>query len=86
MKITEKILHKYSPFYKLEMRINDNYKFIAIEEDYLSLTFPETDLNLKVQEHKDFLRLHYLEKRFHLLLLEKDADCFENKEIYKVVP
>ena len=81
MKNTENILQKYSPFYKLEMRINNDFKFIAIDEDFLSLTFPETDLNLQVQDHKEFLRVHYLAKRFHLLLLENDADCFENKKI-----
>lgn len=81
MKTTESILQKYSPFYKLEMRINDDFKFIAIDKDFLLHTFPETDLNLKVQEHKDFLRVHYLAKRFHLLLLEKGTNCFENKEI-----
>jgi len=81
MKTTENILQKYSPFYKLEMRINNDFKFIAIDEDCLSLTFPETDLNLQVQDHEDFLRVHYLAKRFHLLLLEKDADCFKNKKI-----
>ena len=85
MKSTENILQKYSPFYKLEMSINNDFKFIAIDENFLSLTFPETDLNLQVQDHKDFLRVHYLEKRFHLLLLEKDADCFGNKEISKEI-
>ena len=85
MKTTESILQKYSPFYKLEMRINDDFKFIAIDKDFLSLTFPETDLNLKVQEHKDFLRVHYLAKRFHLLLLEKGVECFENKEVSKEI-
>ena len=85
IKTTESILQKYSPFYKLEMRINDDFKFIAIDEGFLSVTFPETDLNLKVQNHKDFLRVHYLKKRFHLLLLEKDGDCFEKKEISKEI-
>ena len=81
METTENILQKYLPFYKLEMRINNDFKFIAIDEDFLSLTIPETDLNLQVQDHKDFLRVHYLAKRFHLLLLEKDANCFKNKKI-----
>ena len=85
MKTTENILQKYSPFYKLEMRINDDFRFIAIDEGFLSLTFPETDLNLQVQVHEDFLRVHYLAKRFHLLLLKKEADCFENKKISKEV-
>ena len=81
MKTTETILQKYSQFYQLEMRINDDFKFIAIDESFLSLTFPETDLNLKVQNHEDFVRIHYLTKRFHLLILEKGSDCFENEEI-----
>jgi len=85
METTENILQKYSPFYKLEMRINNDFKFIAIDEGFLSLTFPETDLNLQVQDHKDFLRVHYLAKRFHLLLLEKDANCFENKKISREI-
>ena len=81
MKKTESILQKYSPFYKLDMRLNDDYKFIAIDESFLSLYFPETDLNLNVQIHKEFLRMHYLTKRFHLLLLKKGASCFKNYHI-----
>ena len=77
MKATQSILQKYAPFYKLEMRFNDEYKFIAIDEDFLSFNFSETDLNLNVQYHKDFLRLHYLEKKFHLLLLSDGVDCFK---------
>ena len=77
MKATQSILQKYAPFYKLEMRFNDEYKFIAIDEDFLSFNFSETDLNLSVQYHKDFLRLHYLEKKFHLLLLSDGVDCFK---------
>ena len=77
MKATQSILQKYAPFYKLEMRFNDEYKFIAIDEDFLSFNFSETDLNLNVQYHKDFLRLHYLEKKFHLLLLDEKVDCFK---------
>ena len=68
MKTTRDILQKYSPFYKLEMRFNDEYKFIAIDEDFLSFNFSETDLNQNVQHHKDFLRVHYLEKKFHSYL------------------
>jgi len=77
MKATQSILQKYAPFYKLEMRFNDEYKFIAIDEDFLSFNFSDTDLNLNVQYHKDFLRLHYLDKKFHLLLLDKEVDCFK---------
>jgi len=85
MQATESILQKYSPFYNLEMSINDDFKFIAIDEDFLTRSFPESNLKLKVQDHKDFLRIHYLAKRFHLLLLEKDSDYFENKELSKEI-
>ena len=81
MKATEEILKKYSPFYKLEMKLNDQYKFIAIDKDFLSLKFPETNLKLSVQSHKNFLRIHYLQKKFHLLLLERNTDCFEGLQI-----
>ena len=80
MKTTRDILQKYSPFYKLEMRFNDEYKFIAIDEDFLSFNFSKTDLNLNVQHHKDFLRVHYLEKKFHLLIFDKEVDCFKDLE------
>ncbi len=85
MQTTESILNKYSPFYKLKMHLNDDFKFIAIDKDFLSATFPETDFNLKVQDHKEFLRIHYLAKKFHLLLLEKSADPFKDQEISKEV-
>ena len=81
MKATEEILKKYSPFYKLEMKLNDQYKFIAIDKDFLSLKFPETNRKLSVQSHKNFLRIHYLKKRFHLLIIERGSDCFEENEI-----
>ena len=77
MKTTQNILQKYAPFYKLEMRCNDEHKFFAIDEEFLLLNFFETDLNLNVQNHKEFLRMHYLEKRFHLLLLDKGVDCLK---------
>ena len=81
LKETEEILKKYSPFYKLKMRLNDNYKFIAINENFLSDTFPDTDLNLNVQQQGEFLRMHYLEKKYHLLLLNAGYTCFKDFEI-----
>ena len=81
MKSTKDILKKYSPFYKLKMLLNDNYKFIGIHEDFLLQTFSETDLNLTVQSHPEFLRIHYLKKQFHLLLLQKENDCFKELKI-----
>ena len=80
MKGTEEILKKYSPFYKLKMILNDNYKFIAINEDFLSDTFLDTDLNLNVQRQGEFLRMHYLKKKYHLLLLNKGYTCFKDFE------
>ena len=81
LKETEEILKKYSPFYKLKMRLNDNYKFIDINENFLSDTFPDTDLNLNVQQQGEFLRMHYLKKKYHLLLLNAGYTCFKDFEI-----
>ena len=81
MKATKDILEKYSPFYKLEMKLSNEYRYIAIDNDFLSQTFSETDLNLNIQNHQKFLRIHYLQKRFHLLLLDKNSDCFKGLEI-----
>ena len=53
MKATQDILQRYAPFYKLEMLLNDEYKFVAIDEDCLSLNFSETEFDLNVQYHKD---------------------------------
>ena len=81
LKETEEILKKYSPFYKLKMRLNENYKFIAINENFLSDTFPDTDLNQNVQQQGEFLRMHYLKKKYHLLLLNTGYTCFKDFEI-----
>ena len=81
MKATEEILKKYSPFYKLKMTLNDDYEFIAINEDFLLDTFSNTNLNLNVQQQGKFLRMHYLDKKYHLLLLNKGYTCFKDFEI-----
>ncbi len=83
MQATEQILMKYSPFYKLKMQINDNFRFIAIDESSLKTTFPETNLNLKVQGYKNILRVHYLKKKYHLLLLKKSSSYFDDYIVSK---
>ena len=59
------------------------YWFKSAQDVEFSFNFSETDLNLNVQYHKDFLRVHYLEKKFHLLLLDKEVDCFKGLEMTK---
>ena len=83
MEGTETILRQYSPFYAVEMRMNEEYRFVGINEKFLVSEFSETDLSLSVQSHKKFVRIHYLQKRFHLLLLDKDSSCFDSVEVSK---
>ena len=45
--------------------------------------FSETNLGLSVQSHKKFVRIHYLHKKFHLLLLDKHSSCFDSVELSK---
>ena len=79
MKATEEILKKYSPFYKLKMTLNDDYEFIAINEDFLLDTFSNTNLNLNVQQQGKFLRMHYLNKKYQF-----SSGPFTNK-IFQII-
>ena len=83
MEGTEAILRKYSPFYTVEMRMNEEHRFVGINEKFLVSDFSETNLGLSVQSHKKFVRIHYLHKKFHLLLLDKHSTCFDSVELSK---
>ena len=70
MKTTSTILRKYEPFYDVKMSCREDFKFYAIEENKLIEYFPETDLKKSLQSYKSFLRIHYLDKNYHLLAVE----------------
>jgi len=67
---TKEVLEKYRPFYKCSMEINNEYNFFGMKEEDLTTDFPETDLNYSFQNYESFFRLHYLNKRFHLIALK----------------
>ena len=64
---TKTILEKYQPFYDCSLRLRKDIKFYAIEEDCLISDFPESNLNISSQNYDSFFRLHYLEKKYHLI-------------------
>ena len=67
---TKEVLEKYRPFYKCSMEINNEYNFFGIREEDLIMDFPETDLKSSFQNYESFFRLHYLDKKFHLIALK----------------
>jgi len=70
MNTTSTILGKYQPFYDVKLNCRDDFKFYAIEENELLENFPETDLKKSLQNYQSFLRIHYLDKNYHLLAIE----------------
>ena len=67
LKETLKVLEKYQPFYDCSMEQREDIKFYAIEESSLIKDFPESKLDISLQNYDSFFRLHYLEKKYHLI-------------------
>ncbi len=64
---TKTVLEKYQPFYDCSLRLRKDIKFYAIEEGCLISDFSESNLDISSQNHDSFFRLHYLEKKYHLI-------------------
>jgi folate-binding protein YgfZ len=64
---TKTVLEKYQPFYDCSLRLRKDIKFYAIEEGCLIRDFPESNLDISSQNYDSFFRLHYLEKKYHLI-------------------
>ena len=67
LKATQTILEKYQPFYDCSLRLKEGIKFYAIEESCLISDFPKSNLDISSQNYDSFFRLHYLEKKYHLI-------------------
>ncbi|URQ67572.1 hypothetical protein M9C81_04730 [SAR86 cluster bacterium] len=67
LKATKTNLEKYQPFYDCSLRLRKDIKFYAIEEGCLISDFPESKLDISSQNYDSFFRLHYLEKKYHLI-------------------
>ena len=74
LEATLTILKKYKPFYDCSLRKREDIKFYAIEEGYLINDFPETKLDISLQKYGSFIRLHYLEKKYHLIAFTKSEE------------
>lgn len=71
LKILNEALIKFVPFYKTQLRLNDQIEISAINEATLLRDFPEADLSKTSQTLDNFQRVHYLNKDFHLLIAEE---------------
>ena len=73
LEATKTILEKYQPFYDCSLALRKDIKFYAIEESCLRRNFPESKLDISSQNYDSFFRLHYLEKKYHLIgLIESE--------------
>jgi len=82
LEATKTILEKYQPFYDCSLRLRKDIKFYAIEEGSLISDFPESKLNISSQNYDSFFRLHYLEKKYHLIAFI-ESDEFKGYNISK---
>ena len=80
LEATLTILNKYKPFYECSLRKIEDFKFYAIEESYLIKDFPDTKLEVSLQSYASFIRLHYLEKKYHLIAF-KESEEFKGYNI-----
>ncbi len=71
---TKTVLEKYQPFYDCSLRLRKDIKFYAIEEGCLIRDFPESNLDISSQNYDSFFRLHYLEKKYHLIAFIKSKE------------
>ena len=74
LEATQTILEKYKPFYDCSLEQKKDIKFYAIEEDCLIRNFPESKLDISFQNYDSFFRLHYLEKRYHLVAFTESEE------------
>ncbi len=74
LEATKTILEKYQPFYDCSLRFRKDIKFYAIEEDCLLRNFPESKLDISFQNYDSFFRLHYLEKKYHLVAFTESEE------------
>ena len=80
LELTMDVLKKYQPFYDTKMSIEDKYKFFAIRKDLLKDIFPESNLGKSFESNDSFSRIHYLEKKFHILF-STNPKLFEAFEV-----
>ena len=71
---TKTVLEKYQPFYDCSLRLRKDIKFYAIEESCLISDFPKSNLDVSSQNYGSFFRLHYLEKKYHLIAFIKSEE------------
>ena len=74
LQATQKVLEKYKPFYNCSLKQKEDIKFYAIEEDCLIRNFPESKLDISFQSYDSFFRLHYLEKKYHLVAFTESEE------------
>ena len=71
IEVAYEVLNKYKPFYDTELTFASTTYIYGIDEETVVENFPDTDLSKSFQNYGDDLRVHYLDKQYHLLLTKK---------------
>ena len=71
LEVAHEVLNKYKPFYDTELTFASTTYIYGIDEETVVENFPDTELSKSFQNYGDDLRVHYLDKQYHLLLTKK---------------
>ena len=71
IEVAYEVLNKYKPFYDTELTFASTTYIYGIDEETVVENFPDTELSMSFQNYGDDLRVHYLDKQYHLLLTKK---------------
>ena len=71
IEVAYEVLNKYKPFYDTELTFASTTYIYGIDEETVVENFPDTELSKSFQNYGDDLRVHYLDKQYHLLLTKK---------------
>ena len=71
IEVAHEVLNKYKPFYDTELTFASTTYIYGIDEETVVENFPDTELSKSFQNYGDALRVHYLDKQYHLLLTKK---------------
>jgi|TARA_B100000900_G_scaffold404533_1_gene413027 folate-binding protein YgfZ len=80
LELIQNVLQKYQPFYDSKMSLEVGYKFYGIPADWLKENFPTANLDKTYESNDSFSRIHYLEKKFHIIYAQ-DLTVFDIYDI-----
>ena len=89
---TKQVLTKYSPFYDVNLTIKSELSYYAVTHNDLSILFPQINsIKNNTIRLKHNIFLHYLKRKFSLILAKKDSplpinfeNSLENQKVWEL--